>query len=116
MEISEATVLAYHVAVPIDPKSPCTFALQDIELTVPVTVVWILPQGYQFGAAGVSGLGPPDFEDGRFDGFSRRRFRWTAPRGGSRVWRSYSIKIEWIDPQGTLQSCVVPNLRIINRS
>jgi hypothetical protein len=116
MEISAATVLAYSVGVPVDPANPCGFTLADIELTVPVTVIWILPPGYQFGAAGITGLGEPDFFDGRFDAFSRRRFRWTARRGGSQGWRTYSFTIEWMDAQGGLHSCVSPDLKIVNRS
>jgi hypothetical protein len=116
MEIVTTTLLSYPVVVQIDPKSPCSITVEDIEVTVPVSVVWILPPGYQFTGSGVGGLGGPDFEDGRFDGLSRRRFRWTARRPGSRVTLNYSLTFEWIDAQGVLQSCVVPNLRIINRS
>lgn len=116
MEITAGTLLTYPVDVPVDGTDPCTIALGTITVSIPVIVVWRLPKGYQFGASGVSGLGGPDFEDGRFDGFSRRRFRWIARSPGSRVERSYSISIEWINDQGMLQSCTVPNLKIVNKS
>jgi hypothetical protein len=116
MEILPGAVLNFPVAVPIDPGNPCGVTLADIEVQFPVTVVWILPPGYQFTASGVGGLGGQDFEDGRFDGLSRRRFRWTARRPGSQILRDYSLSFEWIEAQGVLRSCVVPNLKIINRS
>lgn len=116
MEITAATVLSFPVNVPIDPANPCTVKLERIEVAVPVTVVWVLPPGYHFNGSGVGGLGEPDFRDGRFEGMSRRRFRWTARSPGSGIERSYSLSIEWIDPEGVMRSCVVPDLRIINRS
>lgn len=116
MDINPATLLTQQIQVPIDPASPCSVTMDEITVTVPVVIVWILPKGYQFSAAGVSGLAGPDFSEGQFDGLSRRRYRWTARRPGSAAARLYSLNIEWIDAQGVLQSCVVPNLKIINRS
>lgn len=116
MEVSAATVLFQPVTIPIDPANPCAVRVDPIVIDVPVRIVWILPPGYQFGASGVSGLGPPDFEDGRFEAFTRRRFGWTARRGGSNVERAYALTIEWVDAEGGLRSCVAPDLRIINRS
>lgn len=116
MEITDTSVLVQQILVPIDPASPCTVAVEDITVTVPVVIVWVLPKGYQFSAAGVSGLGGPDFFDGRFDGLSRKRFRWSARRPGASAVRTYSLNIEWVDDKGVLRSCVVPNLKIVNRS
>ena len=116
MDISSATILFQPIMVPIDPANPCSITLDRIDISVPVRVVRILPPGYQFAASGVGGLGPPDFEDGRFEALSRKRFGWTARRGGSGVERAYSLTIEWVDAQGGLRTCVAPDLRIINRS
>lgn len=116
MEIGAGTLLTSTVVVPIDDKNPCTVTLARIDITIPVTIVWVLPKGYQFKASGVGGLGEPDFHDGRFDGLSRRRYRWTARSSGSQVERNYSLSFEWIDDQGVLKSCVVPDLKIINKS
>jgi hypothetical protein len=116
MEIVAGTLLSYPVAVDIDSSNPCAATVEDIDVQFPVRVVWVLPPGYQFTASGVSNPGGSDFEDGRFDGPSRRRFRWTARRPGSGALRTYSLSYEWIDPQGVLRSCVVPDLKIINRS
>lgn len=116
MEIAASTLLTFNVDVPIDPAAPCNVAMEPIEVTFPVIIVWRLPTGYQFSSAGVFGLAGPDFHDGRFDGISRKRFRWTARAPGSKTPLNYSLAIEWVNAQGVLQSCVVPNLRIINRS
>lgn len=114
--ITAESVLSQSISLTIDPANPCGVTVPDIDIQIPVVVVWILPPGYQFRGSGVSGLGAPDFQDGRFDGLSRRRYRWTAIRGGSGALRTYSLSFEWPDASGALQSCVVPNLKIINRS
>ena len=116
MEIVAGTLLSFPVTVEIDPNNPCAVTVEDIEVRFPVRVVWILPPGYQFTASGVSDPGGSDFEDGRFDGLSRRRFRWTARSPGSKQLRTYTLSFEWVDAQGVMRSCVVPNLKIINRS
>jgi hypothetical protein len=116
IKILPTSLLSCQVWVPANPSDPCRVTVPEIDVQVSVRIVWILPLGCQFTASGVAGLGGPDFEDGRFDGPGRRAFRWTARRPGSQKWLDYSLSFEYVDPSGVLQSCVVPNLKIINRS
>ena len=116
MLIDNRTILSVPIFVPINPADPCNVSVADIEIGLPVTVIWILPPGYQFTSADVSGLAGADFFDGRFDGLSRRRFRWTAKSPGSKHPLTYSLNMEWIDEQGVLRACVIPDLKIVNRS
>jgi hypothetical protein len=116
INILPSTLLSYQVWVPANTSDPCSVTVPDIDIQIPVRVVWILPLGCYFTASGVVGLGGTDFEDGRFDGPGRRAFRWTARRPGSQKLLYYSLSFEYVDSSGVLQSCVVPNLKIINRS
>lgn len=116
IQVLPTTLLNQKVWVSIDPSDPCRATVDDIEVQIPVRVVWILPLGYQFTASGVDGLAGPDFEDGRFDGPGRRAYRWTARSRGSQKWLNYSLSFEYVDASGVLRSCVAPNLKIINRS
>lgn len=121
IDASSLLILIVEVQI-LDDGSPCTsIQVPDIDLDRRVRVIWRLPpkSGYMFSASGVGGLAGADFEDGRFDDFTRKLFGWTARRPGAAVWRNYSLSIEWVDDAGTLRSCntgVSPNLRIINRS